>query len=87
MWSGNMNAFLSPGKKTGPDLMSIYLHSFRRSKKSRYPAREDLQNVCEDLKDDMINENGTGVIQEYMEWLTYMLNMDASNRATFLKET
>lgn len=49
--------------------------------------KKDLIDTCNDLKDDMIDEFGTWFMQENLEWISYMANLDDSNKDLFLKET
>ena len=50
-------------------------------------TKKDLIDTCNDLKDDMIDEFGTWFMQENLEWISYMANLDDSNKDLFLKET
>ena len=50
-------------------------------------TKKEIIEVCNDVKDDIVDDSWTGFFQEYMEWFSYLCNMDDSNKETFLRES
>lgn len=50
-------------------------------------TKDGLIDTCDDLRDNMVDEQWTWFMQENLEWISYMANLDDSNKDLFLKET